>query len=847
MMSTEMRSFDLHPGTSAFSGQQLNGKLVSSTSLKEQENPGLFKYKDQREDLRKYAAQQGLEITSIAIRKEGTIYNGVFDSNGTLYLFILSSLGIRIQPIDNQTEAWKQFNEISDQEHKENLYLRRELSEDLIDEINAEFQFSLKDSFNDLLKAEGQIKRGHKAYHRFNRKTGKIEIIQAKNPKPEDTEKPLWEMSEEELRAFPEDSKIKVMSDKGSQLHNPVEYGLGKDPFLYIQDYYWNHSPEDRKTLLQMAIGKQFLKLGRFELNYLESELLDRPEFEEGHEVWSGLLKPWRMAYKVSDVGPALFAWMNQDPKAAYQYAPKTFEAIAKQITDKGLHVSKELQEKVTELQNKTKTDAINEAQDRLNKWHERRRLTKEREDKERGKQTSQEDPTRFIDEQAGELDYIELYPSNPFPKDEQEMEYRGYEHVLKTQPKSTLQLRKILKDFVRDNFEGTEEDYGYQTQAYIDLLRANHLLTKLHEYREKLIPAEIVKDKVFNTKAIYNALTAPKEKIKYSDSKEVNQHVYEEEQLPYEAQKVIRDNFDAIFGQYGMYNRDRVNNPVGAEQFRIVKKFKKDSILANHSADGVIRITDDEYKKLVSLFKVLSEIEEGKLEKPQKVLMPGIRGLHTMIHECLHGHSPSQEYKNLGCLIEESSTEIAARFITRKFMEEKGIYNANSFAEDLYRGGNLNDYQGSYGSYIGLILHHTSEQITKEFDDTFYPDSSHIDLFDTVLAPASLGVKTHPDEIVKVNYDAGVAKKHYDPDEFTELFCSKMPLESYIERFYDQNIQIDIANKEKTGKYKDKLGNVLTGLVPDEEVKKEIKKRADNIRKNIAKQLRKHYKDVTK
>jgi len=85
--------------------------------------PGL--YKTVRDDLARYST---IPVSRVALRKNNNVYEGIIDSNGDPYLFILGTAGIAVHKAENDDDAWKWFDALISIEQKAGLQLQRKHS-----------------------------------------------------------------------------------------------------------------------------------------------------------------------------------------------------------------------------------------------------------------------------------------------------------------------------------------------------------------------------------------------------------------------------------------------------------------------------------------------------------------------------------------------------------------------------------------------------------------------------------------------------------------------------------------------------------------------------------------------
>lgn len=162
------------------------------------------------------------------------------------------------------------------------------------------------------------------------------------------------------------------------------------------------------------------------------------------------------------------------------------------------------------------------------------------------------------------------------------------------------------------------------------------------------------------------------------------------------EKQKAVRETLNSLCADFGMIDRD--TGTQGKD--RILVKAKSElppGVGGIHEWDGGIIIRDKSLRRASSLMTQLQSgapypdpmtKEYGKAEK----------GMHVLVHEAVHGHSPirREQFKGRYRLLEEATTEMAARkvmhdaFGTRweRFSDpENGIGAYSDFCGKLYAG----------------------------------------------------------------------------------------------------------------------------------------------------------------
>lgn len=121
--------------------------------------------------------------------------------------------------------------------------------------------------------------------------------------------------------------------------------------------------------------------------------------------------------------------------------------------------------------------------------------------------------------------------------------------------------------------------------------------------------------------------------------------------------QKAVRDQFNVLCADFGMMNRD---TPPGGAQFKVSAKNPqtKQYDLASeglHAWDGTIVVKKKYAKRAAELLS-----GQPAATPPNKMRL----GMHVIVHETVHGHSPIQQkqFKGRYRLLEEATTEMAAR-----------------------------------------------------------------------------------------------------------------------------------------------------------------------------------------
>lgn len=135
--------------------------------------PGL--YQDVRDDL---ATLSPVPVTRVALTKVDHAYTGIIDSSGTPYRFVLSSLGVRVRVMRDESAAWLAFDRLMDAERSTALRRRRVQAAVLPDVIKAVRTAKKKPAVKTAKKPYG-----HTAYTRRT-STGKMVNVKAKGVKP---------------------------------------------------------------------------------------------------------------------------------------------------------------------------------------------------------------------------------------------------------------------------------------------------------------------------------------------------------------------------------------------------------------------------------------------------------------------------------------------------------------------------------------------------------------------------------------------------------------------------------------------------------------------------------------
>lgn len=176
-----------------------------------------------------------------------------------------------------------------------------------------------------------------------------------------------------------------------------------------------------------------------------------------------------------------------------------------------------------------------------------------------------------------------------------------------------------------------------------------------------------------------------------------------------------IRTHANRLFARYGLRFMD-LRRPDRNDLY-VVKKL---GALGVHSWDGAIMLNADSIpyaKKLANegLEAVLAEIRVlsesvntrattdalVKFASAQQKLQP----IHTLVHEVMHGYSPQTPgvYQGVGVIIEEVTTEVASRKITRDLL---GLADeAPWFSGPAKQGYMKGDVAGSYGNMITEVV----------------------------------------------------------------------------------------------------------------------------------------------
>lgn len=115
----------------------------------------------------------------------------------------------------------------------------------------------------------------------------------------------------------------------------------------------------------------------------------------------------------------------------------------------------------------------------------------------------------------------------------------------------------------------------------------------------------------------------------------------------------------------------------------------------ATHSSvSGKITVSPRHFKGFVDFFRTA----------PEKRTAGMVDGLHTMIHETVHGHSPMvpHVYQGVGAKLEEATTEMAAQFLAEKVATGwTYTYSADTAGQVI---------RGAYSLWVGATIRAVSE-----------------------------------------------------------------------------------------------------------------------------------------
>ena len=125
------------------------------------------------------------------------------------------------------------------------------------------------------------------------------------------------------------------------------------------------------------------------------------------------------------------------------------------------------------------------------------------------------------------------------------------------------------------------------------------------------------------------------------------------------ENQKAVRETLNTLCRDFGMLDRDA--GSVGA--FKIESRSKEQlpgGAGGIHDWDGGIIVRDKSIKRAQDLVAAQAA---GQAGNPK-----GAKGMHVLVHEAVHGHSPirREQFKGRYRLLEEATTEMAARKVMK-------------------------------------------------------------------------------------------------------------------------------------------------------------------------------------
>ena len=153
-------------------------------------------------------------------------------------------------------------------------------------------------------------------------------------------------------------------------------------------------------------------------------------------------------------------------------------------------------------------------------------------------------------------------------------------------------------------------------------------------------------------------------------------------------AQKAVRDSLRKLCSDFGMLDRD-----AGSAGANVVKMQSKTQIGAGvngiHDWTGGIISRDKCVKRAAELMATQAKGEPAPLK--------GEKGMHVLVHEAIHGHSPIQrkQFKGRYRLLEEATTELASRKVMHdafgtpweKFTTQENFGAYGEFCSALHRG----------------------------------------------------------------------------------------------------------------------------------------------------------------
>lgn len=128
-------------------------------------------------------------------------------------------------------------------------------------------------------------------------------------------------------------------------------------------------------------------------------------------------------------------------------------------------------------------------------------------------------------------------------------------------------------------------------------------------------------------------------------------------EQLTYKSQAQVRENLANILAHYGLHNHSATKP--GSNKYLLATQLHEDGAKfitwGVHGWDGTVTVRQDVHEGAKRFFAHPQFASEREMDQAR-----------TLIHEEVHGHSPQRSgaYYGTGALVEEATTELAARHI---------------------------------------------------------------------------------------------------------------------------------------------------------------------------------------